>query len=278
MNKNTILFITMSVIFGVGAVLIAKNWLNDNQQELTEEQVNIVIATVIIPTGTIIEAKHVKLTVFPQSMAPNKAINDLESVIGKVAKNQFYIGDIVRTERLAEQGDGSYLASLIGKNMRAVTIRVNDIVGVAGFLLPGNKVDILNTFQQSGKPTTEVILSNINILAVDQRAASGENKPQLVRAITVEVDLSQAEILMSARRNGYLQLALRNPIDDESVIIVSEIVEPQEKSVALAAIPEPEPKNDVVSEPATKLTPKPLTRQRVELIRGVRLQTVQVDI
>lgn len=272
MNKNTILFITMSVVFGVGAVLIAKNWLNDNQQELTEEQVNIVIATVIIPTGTIIEAKHVKITVFPQSMAPNKAIHDLESVIGKVAKNQFYIGDIVRTERLAEQGDGSYLASLIGKNMRAITIRVNDVVGVAGFLLPGNKVDILNTFQQSGNPTTEVILSNINILAVDQRAASAENKPKLVRAITVEVDLSQAEILMSARRNGYLQLALRNPIDDEPVIIASEIVEPQEKTVALAATPEP--KKDVISEPATK----PLTRQRVELIRGVRLQTVQVDI
>ena len=221
MNKNTIIFITMSVVFGVGAVLIAKNWLNDSQKELTEEQVNIVIATVIIPTGTIIEAKHVNLTVFPKSMAPDKAINDLESVIGKVAKNQFYIGDIMRSERLAYQGDGSYLASLIGKNMRAITIRVNDIVGVAGFLLPGNKVDILNTYQQDGKPTTEVILSNINILAVDQRAASGENKPQLVRAITVEVDLAQAEILMSARRNGYLQLALRNPIDDEAVVIAS---------------------------------------------------------
>ena len=269
MNKNTILFITMSIIFGVGAVLIAKNWLNNNQQELTEEQVKIVIATVIIPTGTIIEAKHVKTTVFPKSMAPDKAMDDLEMVIGKVAKNQFYIGDIIRKERLAEQGDGSYLASLIGENKRAVTIRVNDVVGVAGFLLPGNKVDILNTFQQDSKPTTEVILSNINILAVDQRAASGENKPQLVRAVTVEVDLAQAEILMSARRNGYLQLALRNPTDDEPIIIANETVEPQVI---------PEPKEDVVSKPVTKLVPKPLTRQRVELIRGIRQQTVQVDI
>ncbi len=272
MNKNTILFITMSVVFGVGAVLIAKNWLNGNQQELTEEQVNIVVSSVMIPMGTIIEAKHVNLSVFPKSMAPDKAIHDLEAVIGKVTKNQFYIGDIVRSERLAKQGDGSYLASLIGENMRAVTIRVNDIVGVAGFLLPGNKVDILNTYQQTGGPTTEVILSNINILAVDQQAASGENKPQLVRAITVEVDLSQAEILMSARRNGYLQLALRNPADDESVMIASEKVEPEAKPAELAAIAKP--KEDVVS----KLAPKPLNRQRVELIRGVILQTVQVDI
>jgi pilus assembly protein CpaB len=276
MNKNTILFITMSLIFGVGAVFIAKNWLNNNQKELTEEQVNIVVSTIIIPTGTILEAKHVNLAVFPKSMAPDKVANNLEDVIGKVAKNQFYIGDIVRPERLAKQGDGSYLASLIGKNKRAVTIRVNDIVGVAGFLLPGNKVDILNTYQQGDNPTTEVILSNINILAVDQRAASGENKPQLVRAITVEVDLSQAEILMSARRNGYLQLALRNPIDDKSVVIASNDVTGVIETTELTAITTP--KEGVISDLATELSPKTSNRQKVELIRGVRLQTVQVDI
>jgi len=275
MNKNTMVFILMSVVFGVGAVFIAKNWLNDNKQDLTEEQVSIVVTTIKIPTGTILEAKHVKLSVFPKSMAPEKAMNSLEGVIGKVAKNQFYIGDIVRQERLAEQGDGSYLASLIGKNMRAVTIRVNDVVGVAGFLLPGNRVDILNTYQQSGQPTTEVILSNINILAVDQRAASGENKPQLVRAITVEVDLIQAEILMSARRNGYLQLALRNPVDDEAVLIVSEETT-EEKAVEPAVMPELIV--DATAKPAAKILPKPSQRQKVELIRGVRLQTVQVDI
>ncbi len=268
-------FILMSVVFGVGAVFIAKNWLNDNKQDLTEEQVSIVVTTIKIPTGTILEAKHVKLSVFPKSMAPEKAMNSLEGVIGKVAKNQFYIGDIVRQERLAEQGDGSYLASLIGKNMRAVTIRVNDVVGVAGFLLPGNRVDILNTYQQSGQPTTEVILSNINILAVDQRAASGENKPQLVRAITVEVDLIQAEILMSARRNGYLQLALRNPVDDDAVLIVSEETT-EEKAVEPAVMPELIV--DATAKPAAKILPKPSQRQKVELIRGVRLQTVQVDI
>jgi len=275
MNKNTLIFIIMSVIFGVGAVYIAKNWLNDNQQNLTEEQVNIVVTTIQIPTGTILEAKHVKLSVFPKSMAPEKAMNNLEAVIGKVAKNQFYIGDIVRKERLAEQGDGSYLASLIAKNMRAVTIRVNDVVGVAGFLLPGNRVDILNTHQQGGKPTTEVILSNINILAVDQRAASGENKPQLVRAITVEVDLSQAEILMNARRNGYLQLALRNPTDDKAELIVNK--ETTEEEAVVPAVM-PELIVDTTAKPAAKILPKPSQRQKVELIRGVRLQTVQVDI
>lgn len=272
MNKNTISFILLSAVFGLGAVFIAKNWLENNQQELTEEQVNVVVTTVIIPTGTIIEAKHVRLVVFPTDNVPEKTINNLDDVIGKVAKNQMYIGDIVRVERLANAGDGSYLASLISENMRAVTIRVNDVVGVAGFILPGNSVDILNTYQQGGKPTTEVILSKVKILAVDQRAASGENKPQLVRAVTVEVTLTQAEILMSARRNGYLQLALRNPKDNTEVLIASEQVEPIELALPTETVVEAK------GETVPKVMPKMKTRQRVELIRGIRQQTVQVDI
>jgi len=270
MNKNTITFILMSAVFGFGAVYIAKNWLDNSQQEVTEDQVSVVITTINIPTGTIIEAKHVSLAVFPKTIVPKKTLNNLEEVIGKVAKNQFYIGDVVRAERLANQGDGSYLASLISENMRAVTIRVNDVVGVAGFILPGNTVDILNTYQQDGRPTTEVILSQIKILAVDQRAASGENKPQLVRAVTVEVDLAQAEILMSARRNGYLQLALRNPTDNVEVLIASE--------QPIAEVVPTEPTVKAVTELVPKVMPKAPSRQRVELIRGVRLQTVQVDI
>ena len=268
MNKNTLIFITLSVIFGFGAVFIAQNWLENSEQELTEEQVNVVMTTVNISAGTILAKKHLRLAVFPKSIAPAKTIDNLEDSVGKVAKNQLYIGDIVRTERLANQGDGSYLASLITENMRAVTIRVNDVVGVAGFILPGNTVDILNTFQQGGKATTEVILSQIKILAVDQRAASGENKPQLVRAVTVEVNLAQAEILMNARRSGYLQLALRNPIDNKKVLIASE------QQVEEVLISEP----IVKAESAVKAVSKTPKRQRIELIRGIRQQTVQVDI
>ncbi len=270
MNKNTITFITLSAVFGSGAVFIAKNWLDNSQQELTEEQVKVVMTTVNIPAGTIIAKKHVRLAVFPKSIAPAKTINNLEDAVGKVAKNQLYVGDIVRSERLANQGDGSYLASLISKNMRAVTIRVNDVVGVAGFILPGNTVDILNTFKQDGTATTEVILSQIKILAVDQRASSGENKPQLVRAVTVEVNLTQAEILMNARRSGYLQLALRNPIDNKEVLIASERLINQ-------VLPN-EPIVKVKTESAVNTVPKTPKRQRVELIRGIRQQTVQVDI
>jgi len=154
--------------------------------------------------------------------------------------------------------------------MRAITIRVNDVVGVAGFILPGNTVDILNTFQQEGKPTTEVILSKVKILAVDQRAASSENKPKLVRAVTVEVSLPQAEIIMSARKNGYLQLALRNPIDNEEILIASE--EPTQEPLP------PKPIVTAAIEPSDKVIKKVKQRQRVELIKGIKQQTIQVSL
>jgi pilus assembly protein CpaB len=272
MNKQTGLFIVISILFGFGAVYIANNWLDNSQQELDEEQVNVVVTTVALPIGTIIDDKHVRLAVFSKSLLPENTLEQLDDVLGKVVKAPLYKGDIVRKERLAVQGDGSYLASLISTNKRAVTIRVNDVNGVAGFILPGNTVDILNTFIQDGKPTTEVILSQVKILAVDQQAATGENKPQLVRAVTVEVSLSQAEILMNARSQGSLQLALRNPIDNEEVLIASNrIVEPAAEPVKQAVVP-------AEAEPPVKASKSVKTRQKVEVIRGVRQQSLQVDI
>jgi len=269
MNRNTVTFVSMSAVFGLGAVFIAKNWLANNQ-ELTEQQINVVVSTVMIPTGTILEGKHLSLAVFPKSLVPEKSINEVEDAIGKVAKDRLYVGEVIRAERLATKGDGSSLASLISENMRAVSIRVNDVVGVAGFLLPGNHVDILNTFRANKKANTEVILSNIKILAVDQSAANNANKPQLVRAVTVEVDLQQAEILMNARSKGYLQLALRNPIDNNEIVIAK--TETNTKSSTDLPIVTP------TVQVTDKIQTKNYHRQKVELIRGIAQETVNVDI
>ena len=267
MNRNTVTFVTMSAVFGLGAVFIARNWLANNQ-ELTEQQINVVVSTVMIPTGTILEGKHLSLAVFPKSMVPAKAINKVDEVIGKVAKDRIYVGEVIRAERIATKGDGSSLASLISENMRAVSIRVNDVIGVAGFLLPGNHVDILNTFQANKKANTEVILSNIKILAIDQSAANNENKPQLVRAVTVEVDLEQAEILMNARSKGYLQLALRNPVDNNEVVITKTNTKSStDLPIAIPAV-----------QVTDKIQTKNYHRQKVELIRGIAQETVNVDI
>ena len=100
-----------------------------------------------------------------------------------------------------------------------MTIRVNDVIGVAGFLLPGNKVDILSTVKYSEtSASTSTVLKDIKVLAVDQTARTKDNKPIIVRAVTLEVTPRQAEKLLTARSKGEIQLTLRNPHEEEKAV------------------------------------------------------------
>ncbi|MEJ2694281.1 MAG: Flp pilus assembly protein CpaB, partial [Candidatus Thiodiazotropha sp.] len=98
---------------------------------------------------------------------------------------------------------------------RALTVRVNDVIGVAGFLLPGNRVDVVATRRGSGKHKTvsNTIVENLKVLAVDQSVSSDKNDPVIVRAVTLEVTPKQAELIVKATTDGNLQLTLRNPLD-----------------------------------------------------------------
>lgn len=267
MNKKTIISVAVSIMFGFGAILIAQSWLDNNKQAAPENQVYIAFSTMTIPIGTVIEPKHITLKILPESMSADNTVQSPDEIYGMIAKDTIYINDIMRSERLLVKGEGSTLASLISENMRAVSIRVDDVVGVAGFLLPGNRVDILNTASDKGSVTTEVILANIKILAIDQRAGKGENKPQLVRAITVEVNLEQAEKLMTARNKGRLQLALRNPTDSHAVDFASNKDATTEDIIEIAPpIFKPRP----IKQRASK--------HKVEIIRGTTQESVQLKI
>lgn len=267
MNKKTISSVAISIMFGFGAILIAQSWLDTNKPAAPENQVYIAFSTMTIPVGTVIEPKHVELKILPQSMSADNTVQTPEDIYGMITKDTIYIDDVIRSERLIVKGEGSTLASLISENMRAVSIRVDDVVGVAGFLLPGNRVDILNTVSNNGGVTTEVTLANIKILAIDQRAATSENKPQLVRAITVEVNLEQAETLMTARNKGRLQLALRNPTDSNAVIYANnETIKDQDVIEIAPPVQKP------------RVIQKKTNKHNVEIIRGTNQESIQLKI
>ncbi|QSX29652.1 Flp pilus assembly protein CpaB [Shewanella cyperi] len=266
MNNKNVLFIVLSLVFGVLAVYLAKTWLNTNTPVAAAETQSVVTLTAQVPMGTILERKHLALAAVPESVIPKGAVRTIEDAEGKVVNQKLYEGEVLRTERLTKKGEGSTLASLIQPQMRAVTIRVNDVVGVAGFLLPGNRVDVINLYKSDGFKT-DVVLSNVKILAIDQRASNDENKPVLVRAVTLELSLEQAEILMIAEGRGSLQLALRNP-NDEAQVDIADIKKPEviEKPVA-----ESKPVERVVYVPAPK------SREKVYLLKGTKEQEVKVD-
>ena len=225
MSRNqVILLFLLSVLFGLGAVFFAKQWMDRQVQPQTEvevvERVPVVVASRDIPASTVIEEQYLTTRLLEKSWMTENQFSEPTEVIGKIAESDICPNEIIVAQRLSIPGEGATLAALIPEDKRAVTIRVNDVIGVAGFLLPGNKVDVLNTIQYSKtSANTTTILKDIRVLAVDQTAKTQENKPIIVRAVTLEVSPKEAEKLLSAKSKGDIQLVLRNPHAVEEKVV-----------------------------------------------------------
>jgi pilus assembly protein CpaB len=218
-----------------GAAWVANSWVNGqlvSQADAAPNTQLVVTAAIGIPFATKVEGRHIKLTEVPEGVLPAGAFTDLEQVEGQVSTTSIARGEILVAERFAAHSRGSTLAALVAPNMRAVTVRVDDVIGVGGFLLPGNTVDVLAARKdRNQRATTETILTNIKVLAVDQTAATEENEPVIVRAVTLEMTPKEAEKVVKARTEGSIQLTLRNP-EEEDVI-----PEPVKKRVVRARAP-----------------------------------------
>ncbi len=217
MSRNQIILLfVLSILFGLGAVFFAKQWMDRQTQPQKEVEVverePVLIAALEIPPGTIINEQHFSTKLLEKEWRSDNQFTDPNELIGMVATDAIYPDEIIIAEHVNVAGQGATLANLIPEDKRAVTIRVNDVIGVAGFLLPGNKVDILSTISDGkSSASTSTVLKDIKVLAVDQTARSKENKPIIVRAVTLEVSPKDAEKLLSSASKGSIQLALRNP-------------------------------------------------------------------
>ncbi len=215
-----------------------------------------------------VEARHVKLVPMPKDSVPSDAFETVESAQGRIATMTLLQGDVLRAARLAEHMGGSTLASLIEPNKRAVSVRVDDVVGVGGFLLPGNRVDVLVSRKLPGttnRAESETILYDLRVLAVDQTASTDKTQPVVVRAVTLEMNSEEAEKLVKAQAEGRIQLALRNPVDDSR------------------PAPKPEPEPVIVHVPVPAPAPEPPKKAyrpaapQITIIRGTDVEKVQVS-
>ncbi|MEZ8305350.1 Flp pilus assembly protein CpaB [Vibrio splendidus] len=225
MNKSQVfLLFLLSVVFGLAAVFFAKQWMDNQVQPTIEvEQVErhpVVVASQEIEAGTIIEEQYLTTKLMEVDWINENNYSDKTELLGKVVANTIYAGEVLHKLRFTVPGEGSTLAALIPENKRAVTIRVDDVIGVAGFLLPGNKVDILNTVSYGkNSAATQTVLKDIKVLAVDQTAKTKENSPIIVRAVTLEMTPKEAEKLLTAKSKGSIQLTLRNPHEVEKKVV-----------------------------------------------------------
>ncbi|MBD0705336.1 SAF domain-containing protein [Pseudomonas sp. E141] len=269
MSSRTLSLIGVSLVMGLGAAWMADSWLSARLNAKPDDHLrSVVVATVPIPFGQMVEAQQVTTVRMPMDTIPDDAFDSSEQAVGKIATFDILRGDIVRGARLSEHLGGSTLASLIDPDKRAISVRVDDVVGVGGFLLPGNRVDVLatkTTSAGSNNAVSRTILENLRVLAVDQTAGTDKTQPVVVRAVTLEMSATEAEALVTAQTEGKLQLALRNPLNLEK------------KTVVVAPPPAP------VMAVATAVVPKPVVQRSpkaqasgITVIRGVESSVVNV--
>jgi pilus assembly protein CpaB len=237
------LLLMISLLLAGLAAWIANNWLAARTAARpAPAQEQIVVAAMDIPLGTKIEQRHLAMISMVPGQAPKGSFHGYADVLDRVASSSIISGEILLAPRLADSGGGSALASVVDKNMRAVTVRVDDVVGVAGFLLPGNRVDVIATEKDGlgSQARASTILSNVKVLAVDQTASTDNNQPVVVHAVTLEVTPTDAEILLKGKTAGSIQLTLRNPLD-ESDARTRQQAPPPPKAIPVKARPAPPP-------------------------------------
>ncbi len=217
MKKKTFTYLFLSLVLGLGAAALADNWIQQRISPTSSaalEYEPIIVADMEIPFGQKIQLNQVKVMEWPKTTPlPSGAIQKMEDVEGRIANQTILKGEMVLASRIVEHGSGSTLAAVISPTKRAITLRVNDVVGVAGFLLPGNHIDVLASRKVDKQVTTKTLLEDLKVLAVDQTASPEKDKPIVVRAVTIEADPKQAEKLFKATEEGRIQLVLRNPTD-----------------------------------------------------------------
>ena len=225
----------------------------------------VVVAAVDLEVGAEITRDDVRVIDWPASAVPNQTMSDPNQAVGRGVVMPIVQNEPLLDLKLASKEAGAGLPPVIPPGLRAVSVKVNEVIGVAGYVLPGTRVDVVATVsptQRSTDTTSKVILTNVQVVAAGTKLEQGSDKekPVPVTVVTMLVDPSEAERLTLASTEGKIQLALRNPLDTAT---------PATRGIRPAAL---------LADAAT--TPRPIQRPRpapavtaqgfpmVEIIRG----------
>jgi pilus assembly protein CpaB len=220
-------FMALAVVLGMAAAFAAYFSITAiaNQAAKTNSQnfKPVVVTAADLTFGVKLEPSMLKTVNYPKESVPAGAFSSIDSVVGQTTKVFMSAREPVTETKMSSRGGG--LSMLVRPTMRAASIEVNQVSGVSGFVLPGDRVDVLVTIDPRGgmgeEAVTQTILQNIEVLAAGQKTQQQDNKPITVQAVTLLVDPSGAEQLAHARHEGELTLALRNPEDQEQAVVAS---------------------------------------------------------
>ena len=259
-NTRAMVMMGVAVAVAIGAVVVAAQWINSQAGGNTNK---VAVAQADISLGGRVTPELVKMVDWPATSVPPGAFTDAKLLETRVARASILRGEPIMESKLAPPGTKGGLSAVVADGKRAMTVRVNDVVGVAGFALPGNFVDILVNTQEEAtkgndnkeKAISKIVLERILVLAIAQESSRDETKPKVVNAVTLELTPIQAEKLDLARSVGTLSLVLRNQIETTPVN-----TEGATKASLLDAKAQP------AEEVKPVATPKPVTKTVVKRV------------
>ena len=299
-NKRLIIAVFAAVAFGLIAAVSVSRYLA-NAQEYTRNLSNVVIAKTDIEIGSRIIQEQLTVAQFPRSVAPEGTYSKVDDrLIGRIAVQRISAREPITESRLAPEGSAAGLSAIIPEGYRAMNVRVDDVVGISGFIMPGTLVDIVVVIEppdntQNRERISKIVLQNIKVLAngANLDKPKNEKEAERVRTVTLQVTPDQAEKLALATSEGRLQLVMRNSIDQGD-----EVTPGANKRTLLLgerATPVPDPgfgKNQTTTTPRTttvrrvrprpveptasnpKPAPPPVERPSIEVIEGAKKRNV----
>lgn len=222
MRANTVIMIVLAGVFGVLAVVLANIWLANQRSAMarTEDlpRDTVVVAAVALKFGDALTSDKLREIAWPAGAAPTGAFKTTKEALAGDAPRQalqsISANEPILATKITGPGQRATLSAVLGEGMKAVSIRVNDVLGVAGFVFPGDRVDVLLTrtvrdSDGADRSFVDVLLQSMKVLAVDQVADESKDSPTVVKAVTLEASTRDAQKLTLAAGAGQLSLALR---------------------------------------------------------------------
>lgn len=222
MRANTLIMIVLAGVFGVLAVVLANIWLASQRNAMARTddvpRDTVVVAAVPLKFGDMLTDDKLREVAWPAGAVPAGAFKTTKEALAgegtKQALQAIGTNEPVLATKITGPGQRATLSAVLGEGMKAVSIRVNDVLGVAGFVFPGDRVDVLLTRTERGgdgadKSFVDVLLQSMKVLAVDQVADESKDSPTVVKSVTLEASTKDAQKLTLAAGAGQLSLALR---------------------------------------------------------------------
>jgi pilus assembly protein CpaB len=220
--KRPVVIIGIGVMFAAVAGFMTLGFLK--RQGSAPEQAAldtrpVVVALQTIKRGEPVADTNVRVVDWPVESLPEGSFSTVEEVVGKLARSEIYQNDPLTAQKFLETKAPSILSMLIPEGRRAMSIKVNEVTGISGFVAPGSHVDILLAVSASQEEParTRIVLEDVEVLAIAQSIEQMDSKPVVVNTVTLNVGPREAETLTLASNEGSLHLALRNDGDEQKV-------------------------------------------------------------